>query len=95
MFCLFLAALMVPPIFTALPNFLLIKNLGLLNTLPGIVLPFFFMTPFAIFFLRQFFLGISRGDRGGGHARRRRALPDLLPDHPADDAAPRSPPWPC
>jgi multiple sugar transport system permease protein len=60
MFGLFLAALMVPPIFTSLPNFLLINNLGLLNTLPGIILPFLFMTPFAVFFLRQFFLGISR-----------------------------------
>ncbi len=60
MFGLFLAALMIPPIFTSLPNFLLINNLGLLNTLPGIILPFLFMTPFAVFFLRQFFLGISR-----------------------------------
>jgi multiple sugar transport system permease protein len=59
-FFLFLTALMVPPIFTMLPNFVLVKNLGLLNTFPGIVLPFFFMTPFAVFFLRQFFLGISR-----------------------------------
>ena len=58
-FGLFLAALMVPPIFTMLPNFVLIKQLGLLNTYAGIILPFFFMTPFAIFFLRQFFLGIS------------------------------------
>jgi multiple sugar transport system permease protein len=59
-FLLFLTALMVPPIFTALPNFILIKNLGLLDTYAGLVLPGFFMTPFAIFFLRQFFLGISR-----------------------------------
>ncbi len=58
-FGLFLAALMIPPIFTMLPNFILIKQLGLLNTYPGIILPYFFMTPFAIFFLRQFFLGIS------------------------------------
>jgi multiple sugar transport system permease protein len=58
-FALFLAALMIPPIFTMLPNFVLIKQLGLLNTYAGIILPFFFMTPFAIFFLRQFFLGIS------------------------------------
>ena len=66
---------MVPPIFTALPNFLIIKPLGLLNTLPGIVLPFFFMTPFAMFFLRQFFLGIPREIEeaamidGAGHLR--------------------------
>lgn len=59
-FALFLTALMVPPIFTALPNFVLIKNLGLLNTFPGLVLPSMLMTPFAIFFLRQFFLGINR-----------------------------------
>ncbi|NAZ82407.1 ABC transporter permease subunit [Kineococcus sp. R8] len=57
-FFLFLTALMVPPIFTQLPNFLLMRDLGLLNTYAAIVLPFFFMTPFAIFFLRQFFLGI-------------------------------------
>ncbi|MFP5333997.1 MAG: carbohydrate ABC transporter permease [Actinomycetes bacterium] len=59
-FGLFLSALLVPPIFTSLPNFLTIKSLGLLNTLPGIVLPSFFMTPFAVYFLRQFFLGIPR-----------------------------------
>ena len=51
---------MVPPIFTMLPNFILIKNLGLLNTFPGLIAPYFFMTPFAIFYLRQFFLGINR-----------------------------------
>lgn len=59
-FGVFLGALLVPPIFTSLPNFILVKNLGLLNTLPGMILPGFLMTPFAIFFLRQFFLGISR-----------------------------------
>jgi multiple sugar transport system permease protein len=59
-FFAFLTALMVPPIFTALPNFILIKNLGLLNTFPGLIAPYFFMTPFAIFFLRQFFLSINR-----------------------------------
>jgi multiple sugar transport system permease protein len=75
LFALFLAALMIPGIFTMLPNFLLVKELGLLNTLPGIVLPFFFMTPFAIFFLRQFFLGINREIEeaatidGAGHFR--------------------------
>lgn len=59
-FALFLSALMVPSIFTAIPNFVLIKQLGLLNTFAGIILPTFFMTPFSIFFLRQFFLGIPR-----------------------------------
>ncbi|HSN36595.1 MAG TPA: carbohydrate ABC transporter permease [Arthrobacter sp.] len=59
-FALFLATMMIPGIFTALPNFLLIKNLGLLNTFAGMMLPFLFMSAFAIFFLRQFFLSMSR-----------------------------------
>lgn len=58
-FFVLLTALMVPPIFTQLPNFLLMRDLGILNTYAALVLPFFFMTPFAVFFLRQFFLGIS------------------------------------
>jgi multiple sugar transport system permease protein len=74
-FAIFLTALMVPPIFTALPNFILMRSLGLINTFPGLIMPYFLMTPFAIFFLRQFFLGINaeieeaaRLD-GAGHAR--------------------------
>lgn len=59
-FTFFLSALMIPSIFTTIPNFVLIKDLGLLNTFAGIVAPTFFMTPFAIFFLRQFFLAIPR-----------------------------------
>jgi multiple sugar transport system permease protein len=59
-FMFFLAGLMIPAIFTFLPNFVLIKQLGLVDTLLGIALPTMFMTPFAVFFLRQFFLGISR-----------------------------------
>jgi multiple sugar transport system permease protein len=74
-FFVILTALMVPPIFTQLPNFLLMRDLGILNTYAALVLPFFFMTPFAVFFLRQFFLGISREIEeaarldGAGHVR--------------------------
>ncbi|MFC7403712.1 carbohydrate ABC transporter permease [Georgenia alba] len=57
-FSIFLLSLMVPAIFTFLPNFLLIKELGLIDTLLGIMLPTMFMTPFAIFFLRQFFMTV-------------------------------------
>ncbi|MFE9441897.1 carbohydrate ABC transporter permease [Streptomyces sp. NPDC006602] len=60
MFGLFLAGLMVPAIFTLLPNFVLIKQLGLVDTLLGISLPTMFMTPFAVFFLRQFFMNVPR-----------------------------------
>jgi multiple sugar transport system permease protein len=59
-FAFFLAGLMIPAIFTLLPNFVLIKRLGLVDSLLGIALPSMLMTPFAVFFLRQFFLGISR-----------------------------------
>jgi multiple sugar transport system permease protein len=59
-FTVFLAGLMVPTIFTLLPNFVLIKQLGLVDTLLGITLPSLFMTPFAVFFLRQFFMNVSR-----------------------------------
>jgi len=59
-FALFLAGLMVPAIFTLLPNFVLIKQLGLIDSLLGISLPTMFMTPFAVFFLRQFFMNIPR-----------------------------------
>jgi len=59
-FAFFLAGLMIPTIFTLLPNFVLIKQLGLVDTVFGIALPSMLMTPFAVFFLRQFFLGISR-----------------------------------
>lgn len=59
-FGLFLAGLMVPTIFTLLPNFVLIKQLGLVDSLLGISLPTMFMTPFAVFFMRQFFMNVPR-----------------------------------
>ncbi|MEL6892480.1 MAG: carbohydrate ABC transporter permease [Actinomycetota bacterium] len=49
---------------------------GWTSTIPGLVAPFILMTPFAIFFLRQFFIGISKEVEeaavldGAGHARR-------------------------
>ena len=58
-FAVFLLSLMVPVIFTLLPNFVLVRELGLIDTLLGIMLPGLFMTPFAIFFLRQFFMNVS------------------------------------
>lgn len=59
-FGIFLVALLVPGMFTLLPNFLLIRDLGLLNTYLGIALPSMFFSPFVVFFLRQFFLGVNR-----------------------------------
>jgi len=59
-FTIFLACLMIPSIVLLIPNFVLIYDLGWINTYQGIIAPTFFMSPFAIFFLRQFFLGINR-----------------------------------
>ena len=59
-FALFLASLMVPGIFTLLPNFVLMKQLHLIDSLLGVALPTMLMTPFAVFFLRQFFMNIPR-----------------------------------
>ncbi|QSB14229.1 carbohydrate ABC transporter permease [Natronosporangium hydrolyticum] len=74
-FYVFLSSLMVPPVFILIPNFILLSDLDLLDTFAGLVAPFIFMTPFMVFFLRQFFLGISseleeaaRLD-GAGHVR--------------------------
>jgi multiple sugar transport system permease protein len=59
-FGIFLIALLVPGMFTLLPNFLLVRDLGLLNSYLGIALPSMFFSPFVVFFLRQFFLGVNR-----------------------------------
>ena len=58
LFVIILCGLAIPPIFTVLPNFVLIRNLGWIDTFAGLVAPYLLVTPFAIFFLRQFFLSI-------------------------------------
>lgn len=60
LFAIYIAALMVPGIVTTIPNFILVRQLNWLNTFAGIAAPTFLMTPFAVFFLRQFFLGVNR-----------------------------------
>ena len=60
LFAIYVAALMVPGIVTTIPNFILMRQFDLLNTYAGIVAPTLLMTPFAVFFLRQFFLGVNR-----------------------------------
>ncbi|MDU5024844.1 MAG: carbohydrate ABC transporter permease [Cutibacterium avidum] len=59
-FAIFLGAMMIPSIFALLPNFVLMKHLHLIDTLLGIMLPTLLISPFAVFFLRQFFMNISR-----------------------------------
>lgn len=58
LFACFIGSMMVPSVVTFIPNFILIKELGWLNTMAGMVAPFCLMQGFSIFFLRQFFLSI-------------------------------------
>jgi multiple sugar transport system permease protein len=58
-FSVFLSALLLPGILTLLPNFVFIRDLGLTNTFPGLILPTALFSAFGIFFLRQFMLGLS------------------------------------
>ena len=60
LFFLYITGLMIPGIVTLIPNFILIRQLHWENTFLGIIAPAFLMSPFAVFFLRQFFLGINR-----------------------------------
>ncbi|MDX2006472.1 MAG: carbohydrate ABC transporter permease [Meiothermus sp.] len=59
-FFLFLSATMIPSVVLFIPNFILMRDLGWLNTFQGMVAPYVLMAPFAVFFLRQFFLSIPR-----------------------------------
>jgi multiple sugar transport system permease protein len=60
LFFLYVCGLMIPGIVTLIPNFILIRQLHWENTFLGIVAPTLLMTPFAVFFLRQFYLGLNR-----------------------------------
>jgi multiple sugar transport system permease protein len=59
-FFLFLCATMIPGVVLFIPNFILIKDLGWLNSFQGMAAPYALMTPFAVFFLRQTFLSTPR-----------------------------------
>lgn len=60
LFVAFLSATMIPSIVLFIPNFVLIRELGLINTFAGMVAPNILMVPFAVFFLRQFFISSPR-----------------------------------
>jgi multiple sugar transport system permease protein len=59
LFILVLGTLLVPGVVTFVPLFVLVTNLGLTNTLPGLILPFL-VSPFGVFLMRQFILGLPR-----------------------------------
>lgn len=54
-----LATLMIPGVVTFVPLFVLVANAGLVDSLPGLILPFL-VTPFGVFLMRQFILSLPR-----------------------------------
>ncbi len=59
LFILVLSGLMLPYMVTLIPQFVLFRNLGWVNTLLPLIVPAFFGgSPFYIFLLRQFFKGL-------------------------------------
>jgi ABC-type glycerol-3-phosphate transport system permease component len=57
LFALLLSTMMVPPAVLLVPNFIVVRDLGLVDTLWGILLPSF-AGAFGVFLLRQAFLNI-------------------------------------
>ncbi len=57
LFALVMVTLMVPGVVTFVPLFVMVSSLGLVNTFPGLILPFL-TAPIGVFLMRQFMLGI-------------------------------------
>lgn len=60
LFGAFVGSMMLPGVVLFIPNFILIRDLGWLNSMAGMVAPFALMSGFSVFFLRQFFLSMPR-----------------------------------
>lgn len=54
-----MATLMIPGVVTFVPLFVLVANAGLIDSLPGLFLPFL-VSPFGVFLMRQYILGLPR-----------------------------------
>ena len=57
LFAFVLGTLMVPGMVTFIPQFVMVTNINLTNTCPGLILPFL-VGPFGIFLMRQFILSL-------------------------------------
>lgn len=58
LFSLFLATMMIPGTVTMIPNYIILKNLHLLDTFTGLILPSVF-NAFGVFLIRQNMVGIN------------------------------------
>ncbi|MFB4268345.1 carbohydrate ABC transporter permease [Nonomuraea sp. GTA35] len=61
LFWLYVATMMVPSAVTMIPLFLIMRELGLVNTWYGLLAPYVLGTPYGIFLMRQFFKGLPAG----------------------------------
>ena len=59
LFVIVMGTLMIPFVVTFVPLFVLVANIGLIDSLPGLILPLL-VGPFGVFLMRQFFLGMPR-----------------------------------
>jgi multiple sugar transport system permease protein len=59
LFYIYLGTLIIPPQVTVIPQFLIVRELGWVDSFAGLIIPQAF-TAFGVFLLRQFFLGIPR-----------------------------------
>lgn len=60
LFLLFIGTMMVPGMVTLIPVYLLLSELGLVNTYYGLIAPLI-ANPFGIFLLRQHYIGLPEG----------------------------------
>jgi multiple sugar transport system permease protein len=61
LFMIVLSTMLLPGEVTMIPQFILFKNLGMLNTLYPLIVPAFFGSPFYIFLFRQFYARLPVG----------------------------------
>lgn len=59
-FWIFLSTLMIPGTVLVIPLYLMMAGAGLKDTFAGLVLPFLFASPYAVFLLREYFRGIPQ-----------------------------------
>jgi multiple sugar transport system permease protein len=59
LFAMIMTTLMIPGVVTFVPLFVLVANAGLIDSLPGLILPFL-VSPFGVFLMRQYILGLPR-----------------------------------
>jgi multiple sugar transport system permease protein len=59
-FAIILATMMVPPVTTIIPQFILFREIGWLDSFWPLIVPSFFAYPYNVFLFRQFFMTIPK-----------------------------------